>query len=199
MVNICFLSGSLEFGDVQGKVRLHDQCPIKTRALSLTSVLFLHLAAGAVNHVLCISVGRRLLEACVWFPPVFAPCLLSLCLFCFGGLPGWLGGKESACWHRRHRSCGFHPWVRKIRWRRKWQSTPVFLPGKSHGQSLAGYSPWGQKELDTTEWLSTYFALDPSTVMNHSHETTIGWVLSYSSHSPNLEVVFGSIITVPWT
>ena len=33
-------------------------------------------------------------------------------------------------------------------WRRKWQSTPVFLPGKSHGQrSLAGYSPWGRKEL----------------------------------------------------
>ena len=37
-------------------------------------------------------------------------------------------------------------------WRRKWQSTPVFLPGKSHGQrSLVGYSPWGHKELDTTE------------------------------------------------
>ena len=39
-------------------------------------------------------------------------------------------------------------------WRRKWQPTPVFLPGKSHGQrSLAGYSPWGHKELDTTERL----------------------------------------------
>ena len=37
-------------------------------------------------------------------------------------------------------------------WRRKWQPTPVFLPGKSHGQrSLAGYSPWGRKESDTTE------------------------------------------------
>ena len=35
-------------------------------------------------------------------------------------------------------------WVRKIPWRRKWQPTPVFLPGESHGQrSLAGYSPWG--------------------------------------------------------
>ena len=33
--------------------------------------------------------------------------------------------------------------------------TPVFLPGESHGQrSLAGYSPWGRKELDMTEWLS---------------------------------------------
>ena len=46
----------------------------------------------------------------------------------------------------------FNPWVRKIPWRRKWQPTPVFLPEKSHGQrSLAGYSPWGHKELDMTE------------------------------------------------
>ena len=39
---------------------------------------------------------------------------------------------------------GFNPWVRKIPWRRAWQSTPVFLPGKSHGQrSLAGYTVHG--------------------------------------------------------
>ena len=39
-------------------------------------------------------------------------------------------------------------------WRRKWQPTPVPLPGKSPGQrSLVGYSPWGCKESDTTEWL----------------------------------------------
>ena len=37
-------------------------------------------------------------------------------------------------------------------WRRKWQPTPVLLPGKSHGwRSLIGYSPWGLKESDTTE------------------------------------------------
>ena len=37
--------------------------------------------------------------------------------------------------------CGFDSWVRKIPWRRKWQPTPVFLPGESHGQrSLVGYS-----------------------------------------------------------
>ena len=48
-------------------------------------------------------------------------------------------------------------WVGKITWRRKWQTAPVFLPGKLHGQrSLAGYSPWGGKELDMTEWLSTF-------------------------------------------
>ena len=46
----------------------------------------------------------------------------------------------------------FKPWVRKVPWRRAWQSTPVFLPGESYGQSsLAGYSPQGGKELDTTE------------------------------------------------
>ena len=41
-----------------------------------------------------------------------------------------------------------------IPWRRAWQPTPVFLPGKSHRQrSVVGYSPWGLKESDTTEWL----------------------------------------------
>ena len=42
-----------------------------------------------------------------------------------------------------------------MHWRRKWQPTPVVLPGESHGQrSLVGYSPWGCKELDTTEQLT---------------------------------------------
>ena len=40
-------------------------------------------------------------------------------------------------------------------WRRAWQPTAVFLPGKPHGQrSLAGYSPWSRKESDTTEQLT---------------------------------------------
>ena len=48
--------------------------------------------------------------------------------------------------------CGFDPWVGKIPWRRAWQPTPVFLPGEAHGQrNLAGYSPQGHKESDTTE------------------------------------------------
>ena len=47
---------------------------------------------------------------------------------------------------------GFDPWVGKITRRRKWQPTPLFLPGKSHGQrSLTGYSLWGCKELDATK------------------------------------------------
>ena len=52
-------------------------------------------------------------------------------------------------------------WIRFLGWEdtleKKWQPTPVFLPGKFHGQrSLAGYSPWGRKQLDTTWWLSTH-------------------------------------------
>ena len=44
------------------------------------------------------------------------------------------------------------PWVGQIPWRKAWQPTAIFLPGESHGQrSLAGYSPWGRKESDTTE------------------------------------------------
>ena len=56
--------------------------------------------------------------------------------------------------------CVFVPWVRKIPWRRKWQPTPVLLPGKFHGwRSLTGYSPWGRRELDTTEQLHFHFSL----------------------------------------
>ena len=55
--------------------------------------------------------------------------------------------------------CGFHLSVRKIPQSRKWQQTPVFLPGKFRGQrSLAGFSPWGCKELNTIERLSTHTA-----------------------------------------
>ena len=51
------------------------------------------------------------------------------------------------------------PWIGEIPWKWKWewQPTPVFLPGKSHGQSsLVDYSPWDHKELDTTEHACTH-------------------------------------------
>ena len=58
--------------------------------------------------------------------------------------------KEFACQDRR---CRFDLWIEKIPWRRKWQPTPVFLPGKSHGQTrLVGYSSWGSQNNQT--WLS---------------------------------------------
>ena len=62
-------------------------------------------------------------------------------------LPTWLIGKDCLQCRRE-----FDPWVGEIPWKRKWQPTPVFLLGDSHGQrSLGGYSPWGHKELDTAE------------------------------------------------
>jgi len=64
------------------------------------------------------------------------------------GLPGGTSGKEPTCQCRRHKRPGFDIWVGKIPWRRAWQPTPVFLPGESYGQrSLAGYSPWGCREV----------------------------------------------------
>ena len=75
-------------------------------------------------------------------------------LFCWlagltRGIQGGASGNESTCQCRRYKRHVFNPRVRKIPWRRKWQPTQVFLPGKSH------YSPWGLKALDTTEWLIT--------------------------------------------
>ena len=53
---------------------------------------------------------------------------------------------------------GFDPWVGKIPWRRERQPTSVSLPRKSHGQrSLAGYSPRGPEESDTTERLTLWY------------------------------------------
>ena len=81
--------------------------------------------------------------------PISQDSLSSLVTLRFWDSPGGTSGKESACQCRRP---GFNPWVRKIPWRRTWQPTPLFWPGKSHGQrSLVGYSPWGCKELDTAE------------------------------------------------
>jgi len=73
------------------------------------------------------------------------------------GFSGVVSGKESACQCRSCRRCGFDPWVRNIPWRKPWQPTPVFLLGKFHGQrGLVDYSPWGCKDLDMTEQLSTH-------------------------------------------
>ena len=70
---------------------------------------------------------------------------IGLTLPALWGLPRWCSGKESTFQRKRRR---FDPWVRKIHWRRKWQLTPVFPPGKSYGQrNLVGYSPWGHKRV----------------------------------------------------
>ena len=68
------------------------------------------------------------------------------------GFSSGVGSKESTCQCRRCKRCGFNSWVGKISWRRKWQPTPVFLPGESQGWgSLVGCCQWGRTESDTTE------------------------------------------------
>ena len=80
-------------------------------------------------------------------------------IHCLGGshgvvaeFPRWLSGKESACQCRRHKSCGFNLWVRKIPPETEMATCSSIHPWKIHGQrSLVGYGPWGRKESDTTE------------------------------------------------
>ena len=63
------------------------------------------------------------------------------------------------------------PQVGKMPWSRKWQPTPVFLPGKFHGQrSLMGYSQWGCKELDTTQHAHTHTHTHTRT---HTHKVNL--------------------------
>ena len=67
----------------------------------------------------------------------------------------------------------------EVLWRRKWQPTAVLLPGKSHGQrSVVGYSLWGQKGSDTTEWLH----FTSTCIVNYVPDTVL-ILLSKSSHN----------------
>ena len=102
------------------------------------------------------------------------------------GLYKWCTGKESVCQCERNKRCRFNAWVRKIPWRKKWQPTPVFLPGESHEKrSLVGYSPcgsqkvghdWAQHSSTIQEVFVSYFWTDLpywSTVPNWSSP----WIL----------------------
>ena len=113
----------------------------------------------------CTEVGCHALLQGIFPTQVSNPHLLYLLHWQAGSLPLEPHGKSYAfvqkylkglsTWHSQEsayqcRRCGFDLW--KIPWRRKQKPTPVFLLGKSHGQGrLAGYSPWGHKESDTTE------------------------------------------------
>ena len=104
------------------------------------------------------------------------------------GFPDGSTSKESTCLLRRHE---FNPCVRKILWSRKWQPTPVFLPGKFLGQrSLEGYSPWGGKESDT---VSTH-------AVSRTHSVVLLYVLSLTSklfagsEAANFGVLFPSCV-----
>ena len=76
--------------------------------------------------------------------------IYKCCVIC-PDFPGGPSGKEPSCQCRKHKRCGFNPWVWKIPQRRAQQQSPVFLPGESHGQrSLVGYGLQGLKQSDVT-------------------------------------------------
>ena len=99
------------------------------------------------------SESESLGMSCSHLPsPSLMTRILYLSYFSIRDFPGGAGGKELANQCRKHKKCGFDPWVRKIPWRRKWQHIPEFLPGESHEQrSLVGCSPCGHRELVMTE------------------------------------------------
>ena len=93
----------------------------------------------------------------------FCMCMFLYVFFTF--VPWWHSDKEPTCQCRRCKRLRFNPWVGKTR-SRKWQPTPVFLPGKSHGQrSLVGYTVPGVSKSRT--WLSR---------QGHAHTIQRGWI-----------------------
>ena len=78
------------------------------------------------------------------------------------GLLRWCRGEESACQRRRCQKHGFSPWVRKIPWRRRWQPSPVILPGKFYEQRGQRTTVYGvTEESDTTERPSAHTGYVP--------------------------------------
>ena len=88
----------------------------------------------------CLVPWHIVLDPSFYSSTFVSEWILYFC--CWGGGHGERYFIQPHCWH-----CHKH----FVEW--KWQPTPVFLPGASHGQSLVGYSPWGRKELDMTEQL----------------------------------------------
>ena len=115
------------------------------------------------------------------------------------GLPRWLSGKESACQCRRCKRRGFHPWVRKIPWSRRWQPTPVFLPGKFHGErSLEGYSPRGHKRVGHI-WALTHIIMfkDPSQQMPDDLQMSLSehWLMDVADAPVSTFLPWTALIT----
>ena len=133
------------------------------------------------------------------------PCCWAwmLLLLCSVFLPWWLS-QSGVCLPRGRP--GFTPWVGKIPWRRKWQPTPVFLPGEAHGQaSLMDYSPWGHRDSDRTEWQTLSSGLsvgwniwanlspDPcgrSRVRSRFSPENKGYILRLEETPCNLQLIF---------
>ena len=114
--------------------------------------------------------------------------LWSSVMCCFSIYLLMVSGKESACQCRR---CGLDPWVWKIPWRREWQPTPVFLPGKSHGQEELGrLLSTGLQESDTIEGQNKYAVLLLDKQKNYQYIWQQDWsseTLLWSLEEPDIK------------
>ena len=127
-----------------------------------------------LSHVSCYPLTLRF--------PCKPPILYFKGLVCVHwSFSGGSSGKPS-CQCRRHK---FDPWVRKIPWRRKWQPTPVFLPGKSHRQrSLVGYTVHGVTRFRhnlVTEQLHKTKIFNASKIVYYLYMLVIGVNIVYFS------------------
>ena len=88
-------------------------------------------------------------------------CSILIYFVCYGRLPRWNSGKKSTCQWRKSKRFGFETWVGKTPWSRKWQPTPVFLPGKFHGQrSLAAtVERVTEHQMWLTDWAEIFWII----------------------------------------
>ena len=100
--------------------------------------------------------------------------------------PSGASGREPACHCRRYKRCGFHPWVGKMLWRRKWQPTPVFLPGKI---------PWTEElgRLQSMGWPRVGHDRMTECMCAHTHKHT-----HKHTHARNEEGATGWQLTRNW-
>ena len=129
---------------------LNCKCIFGTNFSSCFKKLFLVLYFSKKWEEMVINLTSNIVPQLL-LVQIISPHLVTLSYFCFLG--GYMGFpqlvKESTC---NAGDPGSIPGSGRFPWRRKWQPSPVSLPGKSHGQrSLVGYSPRGCKQSDTTE------------------------------------------------
>ena len=120
-------------------VHIHGTQPMPKRILKILPSSLSECSLNEFENVLQnVPLLNNRMSHCPWSKP--------------GSLSGGSPVKNQSAMSKTHRRWVFNHWARKIPWRRKWQPSSGFLPGKSHRQrSLAGYSPQGHKESDTTE------------------------------------------------
>ena len=170
-----------------------------------------HLVHNNIHHVTCVYIYYTYICILIYWRRKWQPTAVLL--------PGKSHGQRSLL--------GYSPWGHKeldmtkwlhfthfthfilYPWRRKWQPTPVFLPGESHGKrTLAGHGPWGHRELDTTEvteHMHTYLymgfpgsSIDEESTFNAGDPSSIPGSGRSPGEGTGSPLGFCSILGLPW-